>query len=625
VKAYAATLNSDIPFLGLNGCLGIPDDLERIAIRLHERFPGAPFVVAFDNEDIELTQQYKGKLWHLLSKIALTHVAEWREGELKGVDELLIANPGQKFEDLVEFRDGSLYPWDTRPEILIREGKLVESIHAVQDAIIADTKHTMIFQRAGKLSRIARDGTGTIKNVKRSDQQLLICEVTQDYLWTRMAEAAKFIRQTEHKMVTKDPPFKWAGALMSRSGDDWKFPPLTGIIRTPTLRASDWSLLQTPGYDVESGIFYDPGQVDFGEIPDKPTKDEAIAALNELKEPFEEFPFVDEVAQAVALSLPLTAMVRRSLPSAPLHAMDAPAKGSGKSLIVKAAAYIVVGHEPTDMTYTGDQMEERKKWASVLRNGDELINLDNIDLPLEGATLCTILTSPVFSDRTLGLTEKLSLLTNVTITTTGNNIVIRGDLTRRIITCRIDPKVERPGERRFQRPNLLGWIFDNRPTLVRAGLIMMRAYVAAGMPPQSLDPFGSFEVWSDLIRGTLSWLGCADPYKSQAALLSDDPEALDIGAVLRALGAIYPHQRFTASRAMSDIIEGSSDPTKAQLKTAFETVIPKGLTTVAVGRWLRDNKDTIVDGLSVRRYGNAKVPEWIIEGDLSRVADETPF
>src|SRR5207248_1804279 len=85
-------------------------------------------------------------------------------------------------------------------------------------------------------------------------------------------------------------PQMLANHLLERA-DRWTFRKLNGVVHAPTLRA-DGSLLTTAGYDPASGLLYDPNGVDYPAIDDKPTRADALAAVEVLKEPFCEFPFV---------------------------------------------------------------------------------------------------------------------------------------------------------------------------------------------------------------------------------------------------------------------------------------------------------------------------------------------
>ncbi len=129
--------------------------------------------------------------------------------------------------------------------------------------------------------------------------------------------------------MKKDCPDKVSNTLIARR--QWDLPVLSGIIQAPTLRF-DGSIMETPGYDEDTGLFFDPGQTAFLSIPTSPSKDDAKAALNILLSLLSGFPFENDESMAVAVSAILTGLIRKSIRTAPLHGFTAPKMGSGKSL-----------------------------------------------------------------------------------------------------------------------------------------------------------------------------------------------------------------------------------------------------------------------------------------------------
>ena len=61
---------------------------------------------------------------------------------------------------------------------------------------------------------------------------------------------------------------------------------------------------------------------------------------------------------------------------------------------------------------------------------------------------------------------------------TGNNTQVTGDMTRRVVICNLDPQLEAPESRQYDR-NLVAWIPEHRPRVVQAGLTVLHAYIAA--------------------------------------------------------------------------------------------------------------------------------------------------
>jgi len=60
--------------------------------------------------------------------------------------------------------------------------------------------------------------------------------------------------------------------------------------------------------------------------------------------------------------------------------------------------------------------------------------------------------------------------------------------------------------------------------VIAAALTILRAHIVAGSPgARELSPFGSFEQWSEWVRGALVWLGEADPCRTRKYVQADDP------------------------------------------------------------------------------------------------------
>jgi hypothetical protein len=105
----------------------------------------------------------------------------------------------------------------------------------------------------------------------------------------------------------------------------------------------------------------------------------------------------------------------------------------------------------------------------------------------------------------------------------GNNMVIGGDTTRRVLVCRLEPMMERPEERTdYHIPDLMAWCREHHARLVVAVLTLLRAYVLAGRPPESLAQWGSFEAWRDLIGNAIVWAGGPDVMACRPTIAGKD-------------------------------------------------------------------------------------------------------
>ena len=220
--------------------------------------------------------------------------------------------------------------------------------------------------------------------------------------------------------------------------------------------------------------------------------------------------------------------------AAPAFAVTAPKMASGKTLIATVASYIATGRAPAMMSQADDAESERKRLFSVLLEGAAIGVIDNVERTFASDALCSILTEPVFKDRVLGVSRTASAPTCTTWSVTGNNLTIQGDLTTRMLVCRIDPECERPEEREF-KVNLHEEVPKRRAELAVAALTIIRAYIAAGSPRPAVPTFGRFEQWQEWCRFPLIWLGMADPCETRAAIEGRDPvreRLVELGARL---------------------------------------------------------------------------------------------
>jgi hypothetical protein len=181
--------------------------------------------------------------------------------------------------------------------------------------------------------------------------------VDNPYMRECMNRSAQFIyydKKARDWLIT-DCPVETAITYLSRKGD-WRIPVLTGLTNCPTLRR-DGSLLGTLGYDAKTGLLFDLEGCTF-QVGDAPRRDEALDALSRLLGLIDTFKFVNDADRSVAISGILSALIRNSLDTVPLHAFTAPVAGSGKSLLVDIASIIVSGQKAAVMA----QGKTRRRW-----------------------------------------------------------------------------------------------------------------------------------------------------------------------------------------------------------------------------------------------------------------------
>jgi hypothetical protein len=483
-------------------------------------------------------------------------------------------------------------PGASLPVIEINAGDLLGVIEQAEKAILAAPKQRL-FQRAGMLVRLKRIAQKTtIKGITRDAGSLIIAEASAECVRLEMARTACYLKWDDRgrKRVETDPPIKYARAIAAQ--DEFPFKTLLATIETPTLRP-DGSVLQKPGYDEATGLYFD-STLTFPTISSDPSRDDAARALREIDDVLKDFPFVDS-GGAVANAAILTALVRRVLPAAPMFLFDAPVPASGKSLLASVVGWIATGREPATQPYTGDSEEDRKRIIAALIAGDPVVSFDNISKPLQDDTLC--------DDRLLGTMTNLKLPTCTTFLGTGVNLVVTGrDMVRRVQKCRIDPGMERPEERKFDyvlRDNVM----ERRAKLVAAALTIMRAYIVAGRPAQKMELYGGFEEWSEMVRAPLVWLGCDDPCASRGEVEDIDPDTQKLADLLAALEL---DDQFKTNFTAADLVKKArKDGLDAAAYGADLTVLNQAvaalcwngeINSTAVGKALAKYRSRVING-----------------------------
>ena len=481
------------------------------------------------------------------------------------------------------------------PVVRWKEGELPSIVDQAEAALMESGLN--IFQRDSPMTlvRIVQRQASSVRNYKRPPGVLGLVTVEPHYLseqltrcalWERFDARSKGWRRT-------NCPDKVTSTLMARGGE-WKLPRLTGAISTPTLRP-DGSILQKPGYDPGMRVYYDPCGVEYPEIPDKPDKRAAIAALDLLLVTFSSFPYQADVDKSVAMAAALTALVRRSLPAAPMIGISAPKPGSGKTLLADGISILATGTRAPAMTFARTDEEAQKTALSVLMQGDPVVLIDNIERPLEGDWLCSILTEETYSQRGLGGNEMVTVPTRTLFIATGNNLRVARDLRTRTLLCRVDAKMERPEQREFNY-DFRTRMQQQRPEIVAAGLTLLRAFIVSGQHSRVyVKPWGRFEHWSDMVRAPLKWLGLADPCDSLDTIERSDPVRAEQLRVMWNWFELFGDRQMTAREVIRDVTgPGAADALEELRETLGELAKNKAGAWSAkrLGWWLENHKNS---------------------------------
>jgi putative DNA primase/helicase len=317
-------------------------------------------------------------------------------------------------------------------------------------------------------------------------------------------------RTRNHVVSCCGCPFEVANLLMARR--PWTgFPRLTGIVTAPSYSSSG-TLHHVAGYEISTQLFYAPLGV-YIKAPELKGDAEPLAVAEALEpartllldELLGDFPFADESSRAHALALVLLPFVRAMIPGpTPLHLIDAPLPGSGKSLLADACTRLFVPHGVPVTTAPAEGEEWRKKITAALSTGRSHLWFDNLPRRLASAELAAALTAEYWEDRMLGQSTMVEYPSRCAWLATANNVRASDEIGRRSVWIRLDPRVEQPWKRGgFKHDPLVSWVLAERPRLVQAALTLVQAWIAEGKPKASVR-FGSFQSWAEVMGGILA-------------------------------------------------------------------------------------------------------------------------
>ena len=383
------------------------------------------------------------------------------------------------------------------PVINAGDQNLPRATREAWDAIVIANDPPKLFLHGGEPLRL-------------ENGQPVLKPLTENRLRHEVARAAEWIRPKGNKKEERSekpayPPMDVVRDMLA--SPEIPLPILTAITCAPIFTPAG-DLIDTPGFNRETGIYYAPTKgfrVPLVAAP--PT----LADVEEAKdlllvELLGDFPFIGEAERANAVALLLLPFVRELIDGpTPLHLIEKPTPGTGASLLVSVLLFPATGEWIPAMSEGGDENEWRKRITAVLRQGAPAIFIDNLRERLDSAAVSAALTATVWADRKLGSSDQLKLPIRCAWVATGNNPSLSSEISRRTVRIRIDAKQDRPWERDgYRHQNLRSWVEKNRGNLVWAALTLVRAWILAGCHvPWNSPPLGMFEKWSSVLGGIL--------------------------------------------------------------------------------------------------------------------------
>jgi hypothetical protein len=412
-----------------------------------------------------------------------------------------------------------------------------------------------------------------------------------------------------------DPQPRYVNMLLNKRDFD-VLPPLKGIARQPYFmlsRDGHRVLCAKEGYAPESGMLGAFRSQDYA-LP-APTEEHARAAMALLLDLVSEFHFVSPLDRSVAVSAMFTGVFRASITLAPGFHVRAPVIASGKSLLCQVIGLFAGPESNKKISYPKSSEEATKVILSALLSSPAVIEFDDMthDWYAHGV-INRLFTSEWITDRILGASKMATVNTGALILGSGNNVGPIRDLSRRVLTCHLDPRCDSPASLAY-RKDPVSLLQKNRTKYVGAVLTIMQAWVEAGSPKSDVPNIASFGgEWADHCRHPLIWLGQPDPAEAFFKQLKSDPDVELLGRLLsqwhRAYGSTPKPLRVAVGELHKHV--------DLQDAIAEFPVMDRGeVNRSKLGWLLKRNAQRIVDGLMFERVDGSERTAW----KVVRVAD----
>lgn len=402
----------------------------------------------------------------------------------------------------------------------------------------------------GPDSLFVRDG-----KLVRLDRERRIVNVSQPKLKTRLHDVAEWVKRTAKADETGKTTFcdkpgnipDDAPAMMIETPHP-DLPELEAVITTPVFGASG-NLIAQRGYHADDKLWYAADGLALEDVPLVPTDEELRGAVDLLLDLVCDVPFASESDRTHWIAMALLPFVWRLIDGPfKLHLIEASTPGTGKSLLAKLLGIIVTGGEIPATPWSRKEEEVAKTITAKLRGGDQIVFFDNVRNGIDSETLAATATGRVVGARTLGVSDAPPLANDATWVITANNPQLSFEVARRFLRIRLVALEANPHGRDvndFRHPEIYDWTRTHRSELVRALLVLVRAWQAAGSPAGK-GRSASFEGWVKVIGGIVQHAGLPDFLESSRELM----ELADVeGAEWRAfVGAWYArHKRETVT------------------------------------------------------------------------------
>jgi len=247
--------------------------------------------------------------------------------------------------------------------------------------------------------------------------------------------------------------------------------------------------------------------------------------------------------------------------------------------------------------------ELRKKILSAMIMGRKRLHFSNNKGYINNATIEAVATAEKWSDRLLGKNEILNFDNEIDFSLSGNvGIGFTADFANRCRFINFFLDIEDANSRKFNNPNLHGWLKENRSLILSALFSLVKNWINKGKP-EGCEPFASYHEWAETCGGIMESAGYENPCKpeKQSLVIGGDYETIEMKKLFEYCYNKKPEMKLTKSE-IKNLIRSEPDTdifSRFDFDVMSDSVKFGLILTKFGGRILSDIKMEVVDN-SVR-------------------------
>ena len=346
-------------------------------------------------------------------------------------------------------------------------------------------------------------------------------------------------------------------------------------------------VLQTPGYDPLSCVFYAPS-IEIKPVAKHPTLEAARAAAATLFDVVHDFPFAGDSHRSAWLASLLAVIARPAIDGpVPMTFIDGNQRGVGKGLLTDLVYLILYGaNMPKHASMPRDEAEMAKVLLSIAMRNRPTYNFDNVPSGsrIGSPSLDSVLTTGTVAGRVLGKSEVHDYEIETVFFGSGNRIAVdqNTDIIRRLNYINLQSPEEhaehRTGFKHGAEAELREYAINKRAELIHAALTILE-YSRQSKADPTLKSWGSYEAFSRVVRRAIVLLGEPDPLDTRKALEARDESrgALEIViAAIEGIGATSLDSGMTAAEIIAELTDAWGDEHGSTYTQAAQLLSPPG-------------------------------------------------